>query len=95
MPETVVKATSKIKWIGEVSVCMYVPERSFCTNLRPTNPVAPVMATVSASSPVALQEQQNTSLVLLLVVLAARALKEEGKGRMVAMAVPLLCLCPP
>jgi hypothetical protein len=53
------------------------------------------MATVSASSPVALQEQQNTSLVLLLVVLAARALKEEGKGRMVAMAVPLLCLCPP
>jgi hypothetical protein len=48
------------------------------------------MATVSASSPVALQEQQNTSLVLLLVVPAVRELKEEGKGRMVAMA-PLLC----
>jgi hypothetical protein len=68
---------------------MYVPERSFCTNLRPTNPVAPVMATVSTSSPVALQEQQNPSLVLLLVVPAVTELKEEGKGRMVAMA--LLC----
>ena len=73
-----------------------LPERSLCTSLRPTNPVAPVMATVisvsSSLPPVALQHKY-TSLALLLLLLAVglRAVKEkeEGKGR---MAMAMLCL---